>query len=247
MNAGQTLFAQVMDFLPLHQFRRCVQRYRGEHQVQSFSCLDRFLSMAFAQRTYRRSLRDVEACLRAAGAKVYPMGFRSPVARSTLADANDARDGRIYADLAMVLIGQARQLYAGEDLGLDLDATVYALDSTTIDLCLSLFPWARSPRTKGAVKRHTLLNLRGSQIWIAIAVYVLIAIIKKQLKLPASLYTILQVLSVTLLEKTPILQVLSPCHAADANTPDRNQLYLYCNRYLLSEGADRRCIGHGYP
>ncbi len=387
MNAGQTLFAQVMDFLPLHQFRRCVQRYRGEHKVQSFSCLDQFLSMAFAQLTYRRSLRDIEACLRAAGGKLYHMGFRSPVARSTLADANDTRDWRIYADLAMVLIGQARQLYAGEDLGLDLDATVYALDSTTIDLCLSLFPWARYQRTTGAVKLHTLLNLRGSipefihisdgklhdvnvldillaepgsfyvmdrgyvdfarlyvlhqalaffvtrakrrfqfqrryshplapnsglrcdqtivltgvdtatsypepmrrivyfdqdkehrfvfltnnfllpamtiaqlykyrwrvelffkwikqhlriqafygtsenavktQIWIAIAVYVLIAIIKKQLKLPASLYTILQVLSVTILEKRPILQALSQADAADANTPDRNQLCLF--------------------
>jgi hypothetical protein len=387
MNTGQTLFAQVMDFLPLHQFRRCVQRYRGEHKVQSFSCLDQFLSMAFAQLTYRRSLRDIEACLRAAGGKRCHMGFRSPVARSTLADANDTRDWRIYADLAMVLIGQARQLYAGEDLGLDLDATVYALDSTTIDRCLSLFPWARYQRTKGAVKMHTLLNLRGSipefihisdgklhdvnvldillaepgsfyvmdrgyvdfarlyvmhqaraffvtrakrrfqfqrrysrpvdratglrcdqtivptgvdtatsypepvrrivyfdqdqehrfvfltnnfllpamtiaqlyqyrwrvelffkwikqhlriqafygtsenavktQIWIAIAVYVLIAIIKKQLKLPASLYTILQVLSVTILEKRPILQALSQADAADASTPDRNQLCLF--------------------
>ena len=162
MNAGQTIFSQVMDFLPLHQFRRCVRRYRGNHKVQTFSCLDQFLCMAFAQLTYRRSLRDIASCLRAAGTKLYHMGIRARVSRSTLANANENRDWRIYADFAQVLIATARDLYANEEFGVDLDSTVYALDSTTIDLCLALFPWARYQRTKGAMKLHTLLNLRGN-------------------------------------------------------------------------------------
>jgi hypothetical protein len=162
MNTGRTLFAQVMDFLPLHQFHKCVQRYRGGYKVQTFSCLDQFLCMAFAQLTYRESLRDIESCLRAAGPKRYHMGIRSRVSRSTLADANQHRDWRIYADFAQVLIAIAKDLYANEDFAVELDSTVYALDSTTIDLCLSLFPWARYQRTKGAIKLHTLLNLRGS-------------------------------------------------------------------------------------
>ena len=162
MNTGRTLFAQLMDFLPLHQFRKCVQRYQGGYKVQSFSCLDQFLCMAFAQLTYRESLRDIESCLRAAGPKLYHMGIRSRVSRSTLADANEQRDWRMYADFAQVLIAIAKDLYANEDFGIQLDSTVYALDSTTIDLCLSLFPWARYRRTKGAIKLHTLLNLRGS-------------------------------------------------------------------------------------
>jgi hypothetical protein len=387
MNTGRTLFSQVMDFLPLHQFRQCVQRYRGEHKVQSFSCLDQFLCMAFARLTYRESLRDIESCLRAAGPKLYHMGIRSRVARSTLADANDVRDWRIYADFAQVLIAIARDLYSHEDFGVELASTVYALDSTTIDLCLALFPWAHYQRTHGAIKLHTLLNLRGNipefihisdgklhdvnildiliaepgafyimdrgyvdfarlyvlqqalaffvtrakrrfqfqrrysrpvdegtglrcdqtivvtgvdtatfypqpmrrivyfdaetakrfvfltnnfllpamtiallykarwrvelffkwikqhlrikafygtsdnavrtQIWIAIAVYVLIAIVKKRLPLDHSLYTILQVLSVTILEKTPIFQAFCDWEYTNPNMADRNQLQLF--------------------
>jgi len=162
LNTGRTLFSQVIDFLPMQRFHRCVQRYRGDYKVQDFSCLDQFLCLAFAQLTYRESLRDIEASLRAAGPKLYHMGIGSRVSRSTLADANEIRDWRIYADFAQGLIGIAKGLYAGEELGVDLDATVYALDSTTIDLCLALFPWARYQRKHGAVKLHTLLNLRGS-------------------------------------------------------------------------------------
>ncbi len=162
MNTGRTVFSQVMDFLPLAAFRRCVGRYRGNYKVQHFSCLDQFLCMAFAQLTYRESLRDIESCLRARRPKLYHMGIRSRVSRSTLADANEQRDWRIYADFAQVLITIAKDLYASEDFGVELDSTVYALDSTTIDLCLALFPWARFRRTKGAIKLHTLLNLRGS-------------------------------------------------------------------------------------
>ena len=371
----------------MHRFRRCVQRYRGDHKVQTFSCLDQFLCMAFAQLTYRESLRDIEATLHAAGPKLYHMGLGTRVSRSTLADANETRDWRIYADFAQGLIATAKDLYAGEDLGLDLDATVYALDSTTIDLCLALFPWARYQRKHGAIKLHTLLNLRGSipefvhisdgklhdvnvldllpllpgafyvmdrgyidfarlyamhqamaffvtrarrkfqfarrysraadpahglrcdqtivttgadsattypeplrrivyfdadhnrrlifltnnldlpgltiarlykarwqvelffkwikqhlrikafygtsenavktQVWIAISVYVLVAILKKRLALQQSLYTILQVLSVTILEKTPILQVFSDWPIAEAVSPNHNQLTLF--------------------
>jgi hypothetical protein len=387
MNTERTLFTQVMDFLPLYQFRKCVKRYRGEYKVQSFSCLDQFRCMAFAQLAYRESLRDIESCLRAAGPKLYHMGIRGRVSRSTLADANENRDWRIYADFAQTLIATARQIYANDDFGLELDATVYALDSTTIDLCLALFPWARYQRTKGAIKLHTLLNLRGSipefihisdgklhdvnildilipepaafymmdrgyvdfrrlyamhetlaffvtrakrrfkfrrrysrpvdkatglrcdqtiiltgvdtptyypvpmrrivyfdaetdtryvfltnnftlsammiallykarwrvelffkwikqhlrikafygtsenavktQVWIAITVYVLIAIIKKRLQLDQSLYTILQVLSVTIFEKTPILQAFCDWSYTSENTITCNQLSLF--------------------
>ena len=157
-----TVFTQVMDFLPMHAFRRCVERYRGNRKVQSFTCLDQFLCMAFAQLTYRESLRDIETCLRVMQSKLYHMGIRGRVARSTLADANENRDWRIYADFAQVLIAMARPLYLDEDFGVDLEATAYALDSSTIDLCLSLFPWARFRRAKAAIKLHTLLNLRGS-------------------------------------------------------------------------------------
>ncbi len=162
MNTGRTIFSQIMDYLPLHEFRKCVKRYRGHYKVQSFSCLDQFLCMAFAQLTYRESLRDIEACLRSMENKLYHMGIRGNVSRSTLADANDSRDWRIYADFAQVLIHQARKLYADEDFGVELDETVYALDSTTIDLCLSLFPWARFQKGKAAIKLHTALDLRGS-------------------------------------------------------------------------------------
>ena len=386
MNTGRTVFSQLMDFLPLHDFRKCVARYRGNYKVRRFSCLDQFLSMAFAQLTYRESLRDIEICLRAVQPKLYPMGIRGRIARSTLADANERRDWRIYADFAQGLIATAKTLYAGEDFGVDLDATVYALDSTTIDLCLSLFPWARFVHTKAAIKLHTLLNLRGNipefihisdgrlhdvnvldilvaepgcfyimdrgyidfarlyamhqgraffvtrakrrfqfkrrtsrpvdkltglrcdqtivttgvdtatsypqpmrriayvdteiarrftfltnnfvlpaltiaqlykarwrvelffkwikqhlrikafygtspdavktQVWIAIAVYVLVAILKKQLDLDPSLYTILQILSVTLFEKAPILQALT----SDSRTEEQAQC---CNQLLL--------------
>ena len=157
-----TVFTQVMDFLPMHAFRRCVERYHGNRKVQSFTCLDQFLCMAFAQLTYRESLRDIETCLRVMQSKLYHMGIRGRVARSTLADANENRDWRIYADFAQVLIAMARPLYLDEDFGVDLEATAYALDSSTIDLCLSLFPWARFRRAKAAIKLHTLLNLRGS-------------------------------------------------------------------------------------
>ena len=162
MNVGRTVFAQLMDFLPLREFRACVARYEGQTKGQSFSCLDQFLTLAFAQLTARDSLRDIVTCLNAMAPKLYHMGFRGPIRRSTLADANERRDWRIYAEFAQHLIATARPLYATEDLGLDLAATVYALDATLIELCVSLFPWARYRPTVGAVKLHTLLDLRGS-------------------------------------------------------------------------------------
>lgn len=162
MYSGKTLFAQLMDFLPWTTFTRIVARYGGDHRVRTLACTEHFRILAFAQLTYRESLRDIEACLSAQAAKLYHMGIRSPVKRSTLADANELRDWRIYAEFAQRLIMQARTLYATEDLGLDLANTVYALDSTTIDLCLSLFPWAPFRSTKAAVKMHTLLDLRGN-------------------------------------------------------------------------------------
>ena len=162
MNQGSTVFAQVLDFLPKRQFRRCVARYQGNHRIRSFTCSDQFLCMAFAQLTYRDSLRDIECCLRAMKDKLYHMGIRGKISRSTLADANEKRDWRIYRDFAQVLIRHARKLYADEDFGVQLDETVYALDATIIDLCLSVFPWAKFRKSKGAVKLHTLLDLRGS-------------------------------------------------------------------------------------
>jgi len=162
MYSGKLIFSQIMDYLPMHEFRRCVNRYRGNYQVKSFSCWNQYLCMAFAQLTYRESLRDIETCLRSVPNKFYHMGFRGRVSRSTLADANESRDWRIYADFAQVLIHQARKLYAKEDFGVELKETVYAFDSTTIDLCLSLFPWAKFRKHKSAIKLHTLLDLRGS-------------------------------------------------------------------------------------
>jgi len=162
MHAGQLVFAQLMDFLPRHEFNTCVRRYRGDRRPRGFSCRDQFLCLAFAQLTFRESLRDIETCLRALEPKLYHAGFRGRVSRSTLADASRVHDWRIYADFAQVLIRRARQLYAHEPLAVELEQTVYALDSTTIDLCLSLFPWAPFRRRKGAVKLHTLLDLRGS-------------------------------------------------------------------------------------
>jgi len=162
MYTGSLVFSQVMDHLPMHTFRRCVQRYRGNHKIISFSCLDQFRCMTFAQLTYRESLRDIEACLRAQQNKLYHMGIRGGIARNTLSNANKIRDWRIYADFAQSLIQIARRLYVDDAMGVELDNTVYALDSTTIDLCLSVFPWAHFRTTKAAVKLHTLLDLRGS-------------------------------------------------------------------------------------
>lgn len=162
MYTGKLIFSQVLDFMPMHTFRRCVARYHGDHNVRSFTCLDQYLCMAFAQLTYRESLRDIEACLRAQQQKLYHMGIRGTVAKSNLADANEQRSWRIYADLAHSLIITARTLYSDEPFGIDLEQTVYALDATTIDLCLSMFPWATFRQTKAAIKLHTLLDLRGN-------------------------------------------------------------------------------------
>jgi hypothetical protein len=387
MFAGKLVFSQVMDFMPLHTFRRCVAKYQGDYKVRRFSCLDQYLCMAFAQLTYRESLRDIEVCLRSQKNKLYHMGIRSNVCRSTIADANEQRDWRIYADLAYALIDTARDLYSTETFLADLDETVYALDSTTIDLCLSMFPWATFRKNKGAIKLHTLLDLRGniptfihisdgklhdvnaldlilmepgafyvmdrgyvdferlaainqasaffvtrsksntkyrrvyshpvdrssglicdqtitltgttskkdypgklrrvkfhdtetdktlvflsnnftlpplkiallyrcrwqvelffkwikqnlriktfygtsenavkSQIWIAVSVYVLVAIMKKRLRLPTSLYTILQILSVTIFEKIPIFQLLTEQDYKKIPAPACNQLKLF--------------------
>jgi hypothetical protein len=387
MDIGKMVFAQIMDFLPVYEFQKCVQRYNGHYKVKHFSCWSQFLCMAFAQLTYRESLRDIEACLRSTQRKLYHMGFRGNVSRNTLAHANQVRDWRIYADFAQILIGQARRLYANDSFGVELNQTAYALDSTTIDLCLSLFPWAKFRAHKGAVKLHTLLDLRGSipslviithgkvhdvnildqlafepgafyiidrgyldfgrlyaihqasaffvtrtksnfrfrrlysqpvdkstgvqcdqiiilegfyshkaypdklrrirffdtdqnkqlvfltnnftlpaltiaqlfqcrwqieiffkwikqhlrikafygttenavktQIWIAITVYVLVAIVKKQMHLDLSLYTILQILSVTLFEKTPILEALSTVQHQESEDTHCNQLTLF--------------------
>jgi hypothetical protein len=162
MYSGQMVFAQVMEFLPRHEFNACVRRYRGNARVRDFSCRDQFLTMAFAQLTYRESLRDIETCLRALGPKLYHAGFRGKISRSTLGDANKHRDWRIWADFAQVLICHARALYAQDSFAVALKHAAYALDSTTIDLCLALFPWARFRRRKGAVKLHTLIDLRGN-------------------------------------------------------------------------------------
>jgi len=162
MNEGRTIFSQLISFLPDREFRRCVERYRGDSRLRGLSCWEQFLAMAFAQLTYRESLRDIEACLRALGPKCYHLGFRRSIARSTLADANETHDWRIFADFAQHLIAIARPLYAGDALGVDLDASLYALDSTTIDLCLALFPWAKFRTRKAAVKMHTLLDLHGN-------------------------------------------------------------------------------------
>ena len=161
MYTGTLVFSQVMDHLPMHVFRRCVQRYQGNHKTKTFSCLDQFLCMAFAQLTYRESLRDTEICLRAQQKKLYHMGIRGGMARNTLSNANKVRDWRIYADFAQSLIQTARTLYVNDDIGAELNNTVYALDATTIDLCLSVFPWAHFRKTKAAIKLHTLLDLRG--------------------------------------------------------------------------------------
>jgi hypothetical protein len=387
MNVGRTVFAQLIEYLPSKEFQKCVARYSGDSHFRGFSCWDQLLAMSFAQLTYRESLRDIEACLRSMSGKLYHMGLRGKVARSTLGDANEAHDWRIYADFAQVLIGIARPLHARDPIGVDLTQSLYALDSTTIDLCLSLFPWAKFRKHKAAVKMHTLLDLHGNiptfisitdgkvhdvnildeimpeagafyvmdrgyvdferlyiftlsaaffvvrtksnvllqrryshpvdrttgvrsdhtviltaigsakvypdalrrvsyldvetrkrfkfltnnftlpaitiaqiyksrwqvelffkwikqhlrikafygtsenavktQIWIAVSVYVLVAIIRKRLMLPISLYQILQILSVTLFEKTPILQALQPSDSQEILLDNSNQLNLF--------------------
>jgi len=169
MNYGKTIFSQIMDFIPSYEFKKCVNRYEGQYKVKSFSCLNQYYCMAFAQLAYRESLRDIEACLHAVPNRLYHMGIRGNVPKSTLADANANRDWRIYADFAQILIRQARNLYCDDDFGVDLKDAAYALDASTIDLCLSVFPWAKFRKRKGAVKMHTLLDLRGnipSFIWI---------------------------------------------------------------------------------
>ena len=387
MNTGRTVFSQLMDYLPNYEFQKCVSRYSGDYRSRNLSCREQFFAMAFAQLTYRESLRDIETCLGSIGSKLYHMGFRSPVARSTLADANESRDWRIYADFAQTLIAIARPLYAQDPIGVELNQSLYALDSTTIDLCLSLFPWAKFRQHKAAVKMHTLLDLHGNipsfiritdgktsdvnildeflpetgsfyvmdrgyidfarlfvftlcsaffvvrtkenvllerrysqpvdkstglrsdhtvvlttiesakaypdplrrvtyldvenqrrlkfltnnfqlpalmiaqiykcrwqvelffrwikqhlrikaffgtsqnavktQIWIAVSVYVLVAIVRKRLGLESSLYQILQILSLTLFEKVPILQALQPSDFQDESDEDSNQLILF--------------------
>ena len=387
MNYGKIIFAQLIDFLPVHEFRQCVERYQGHYKIKSFTCWDQFLCMAFAQLTYRESLRDIQACLRGSQQKLYHMGFRGKVSRNTLAHANQVRDWHIYGDFAHILIAQARRLYATEDFGVELEEAVYAFDASTIDLCLSVFPWAKFRQRKGAIKLHTLMDLRGSiptlifithgkvheinlldelifepgaiylfdrgyldftrlykihqspaffiirakrnfrfrrlfshpadkakgiqadqiiqlhgfyshrdypdrlrriryfdaekqkrlvfltnnftlpaltiaelfrcrwkielffkwikqhlrikafygtsenavktQIWIAITIYVLVAIVKKQLKLEPSLYSLLQILSVTLFEKTPLFQVLSQTEPDQMDTDFSKQLKLF--------------------
>ena len=387
MNLGRTVFSQIMDHLPAYEFQKCVARYCGDSHLRGFSCFDQYLAMAFAQLTYRESLRDIEACLRSVASKLYHMGLRGKVSRTTLADANESHHWRIFADFAQVLIAIARPLYAHDPIGVDLDQSLYALDSTTIDLCLSLFPWAKFRQCKAAVKMHTLLDLHGNiptfiritdgkvhdvnvldeiipeagafyvmdrgyidferlyvftlcsaffvvrtkenvllqrryshpvdkstgvrsdhtviltainsakaypdplrrisyldvetrkrfkfftnnftlpaltiaqihksrwqvelffrwikqhlrikafygtsenavktQIWIAVSVYVMVAIIRKRLGLEASLYQILQILSVTLFEKTPILRALQACDPRDDLHEDSNQLILF--------------------
>jgi hypothetical protein len=166
MNQGRTVFSQLISFLPDREFRRCVERYQGDSRLRGFSCWDQYLSMAFAQLTFRESLRDIEACLHSVQGKLYHLGFRGKVARSTLADANESHDWRIFADFAQVLIRIARPLYAHDEIGVDLDQSLYALDSTTIDLCLSLFPWAKFRQRKAAAKMHTLLDLHGKHSYV---------------------------------------------------------------------------------
>ncbi len=162
MYQGQTIFSQLMDFIPMHKFRHCVNRYQGNKGIRTFTCLDQFLCMAFAQLTYRESLRDIECCMRAMQEKLYHTGIRGRISRSTIARANEKRDWRIYSDFAQILIHRARQLYAEDDFGVELQETAYALDATIIDLCLSVFPWAWFRKTKGGIKLHTLLDLRGN-------------------------------------------------------------------------------------
>ena len=275
MNSGRTIFSQIMDHLPLHMFRQCVHRYQGNRKVKSFTCFDQYLCMAFAQLTFRESLRDIEACLRAQQNKLYHMGIRGRVSRNTLANANKVRNWRIYADFAQLLICTARELYVNEDFGVELDETVYALDSTTIDLSLSVFPWACFRQAKAAIKLHTLLDLRGNiPTFIHIsdgklhdvnildrlipepgsfyimdrayldfarlfllnqwsAFFVTRAKSNFQFRrlyshhIDLSLYTILQIFSVTVFEKTPLLQMIMESNYKTKTYENFNQLKLF--------------------
>lgn len=193
MNRGRTVFSQLTEYLPRRTFRRIDQRHGGNRRVRSFTCWDQFLVMAFAQLTFRESLRDIEACHRALGDKLYHAGIRGRVSRSTLAEANETRDWRIYAELGQKLIGHGRKLYASEPLGLELEETVYVLDSTTIDLCLGLFPWARFRSTKGAVKLHTLLDLQGpvpASVWVTTGAFADVRVLDVLLPEPGSIYVL---------------------------------------------------------
>jgi Domain of unknown function (DUF4372) len=292
MNLGRTVFSQLISHLPDREFRRCVERYRGDYRLRGFSCWDQFLCMAFAQFTYRESLRDIEACLRSSPDKLYHMGIRGRVSRSTLADANETHDWRIFADFAQRLIAIARPLYVHDPIGVDLDQSLYALDSTTIDLCLSLFPWAKFRKHKAAVKMHTsarqyphvyphyrwqstrrehpgrdhaggwrvlchgprlhpilnaylcLLSARRSSSYVAKRTSccngatpiqwtrrqddcVLAAIARKRLGLESSLYQILQIFSVTIFEKVPILQLIEAFDSQSELLDNPNQPILF--------------------
>src|SRR5258708_1742811 len=271
VNTGRTVFSQLMDFLPAYEFQKCVSRYRGDHKVQNFSCRDQFLSMAFAQLTYRESLRDIETCLQSIGSKLYHMGFRSKVARSTLADANESRDWRIYADFAQVLIAIARPLYFSDPVGVELDQGLYSLCCTAIDSAkaypdslrrVSYLDIETKKRLKFLtnnfllpaltiaqiykcrwqvelffkwIKQHlrikvfygTSENAVKTQIWIAVSIYVLVAIARKRLGLEKSLYQILQIFSITSLEKVPILQVFEAFDSQSELLDNSNQLILF--------------------
>ena len=224
MNLGRTVFSQLIEHLPSKEFHKCVLRYRGDSYLKSFSCWDQFLSMAFAQLTCRESLRDIETCLRSMHGKLYHMGFGGRVARSTLADANESRDWRIYADFAQVLIGMARPLYAHDPIGVDLDQTLYALDSTTIDLCLSLFPWAGFRKHKAAVKMHTLLDLHGN--------------IPTFIRITAG-----QVHDVNILDPTSWIGVMSIFGASSCSLSVRPSSWCEPKRLLLQRRTPTRWIG----
>jgi hypothetical protein len=233
MPRGKILFAQIMRYLPLRAFHQIVARHRGNHKVKEFTCLDQFLAMAFAQLTFRSGLRSIADTLRANAHCLYHMGFRcGTISRNTLANANEIRPWQMYSEFALVLIRRARELYMNEELAIELDATVFALDSTTIDLCLALFPWAPFRTAKAAIKLHTLLNLRGNnavrtQVWIAVAVYVLLAIIKKELGVDRELHDLLEILSASIFQEMPILQAFLQVEPKPDRPGSDNQLSLF--------------------
>src|SRR5213592_4775967 len=233
MNQGRTVFSQLISFLPDREFRRCVERYQGDRRLRGLTCWDQYLAMAFAQLTYRESLRDIEACLRSLQGKLYHLGFRGQVARSTLADANESRDWRIFADFAQVLIGMARPLYAHDPIGVYLKQTLYALDSSTIDLCLSLFPWARFRKHKAAVKMHTLLDLHGNiPTFIRVTEGKLHDVnILDELLLEAGAFYVMDRGYIDFerlfIEKVPILQALEASDSQENLVTDPNQLILF--------------------
>ena len=239
MNLGKTVFSQLMDFVPAHDFRRCVKRHNGNYKVTSFSCWDQFLCMAFAQLTYRESLRDIETCLRAMQDRLYHLGIRGGVSRSTLADANEKRDWRIYADFAQSLIRIARPLYANDDFGVQLDQTVYALDCTTIDLCLSLFPWARYREKNAAIKIHALLDLRGcipSFIRITAAKIHEVNIMDELIPEPGSIY----IMDRGYLDFAR-LYVLTQCLASFIIRPKKNLAFQRLHSNPVDKNSGLRC------